>query len=131
MIHNFWSFRYIIERLITTAENFGIKVKLVKEHNTSSSCPRCGSTNTYKHKRTFKCLNCGLKAHRDVVGVLNIAHLSRNVIGGFNGALTSPELPKVHPLVAQTSPLGILALWGGEEVNAKVLIHVFLLSSFK
>jgi len=31
MIHNFWSFKYIINRLITTAENFGIKVKLVKE----------------------------------------------------------------------------------------------------
>ena len=30
MIHNFWSFGYIIERLKTTAENFGIKVKLVK-----------------------------------------------------------------------------------------------------
>jgi len=84
MIHNFWSFRYITERLTTTAENFGIKVKLVKEHNTSSICPRCGSTNTYKHKRLFKCLNCGLEAHRDVVGVLNIARLSRNGTGGFN-----------------------------------------------
>ena len=88
MIHNFWSFRYIINRLITTAENFGIKVKLVKEEYTSSVCPRCGSTNVYKHKRLFK-LNCGLEAHRDVVGVLNIARLSART-GGFNGALASP-----------------------------------------
>ncbi|HDH44163.1 MAG TPA: transposase [Thermococcus sp.] len=109
MIHNFWSFRYIINRLITTAENFGIKVKLVKEEYTSSVCPRCGSTNTYKHKRLFKCLNCELEAHRDVVGVLNIARLSIRT-GGFNGGLTLPELPRVHPLVAQTSPSGILAL---------------------
>ena len=109
MIHNFWSFRYIIDRLITTAENFGIKVKLVKENYTSSICPRCGSTNVYKYKRLFKCLNCSLEAHRDVVGVLNIARLSART-GGFNGGLALPELPRVHPLVAQTSPLGILAL---------------------
>ena len=110
MIHNFWSFGYIIERLITTAENFGIKVKLVNEHYTSSVCPRCGSKNAIKYKRLFKCLDCGLEAHRDVVGVLNIARLSLNGTGGFNGALASPELPRVHPLVAQTSPQGILAL---------------------
>jgi len=110
MIHNFWSFRYIIERLKTTAENFGIKVKLVKENYTSSVCPRCGSTNAYKHKRLFKCLNCGLEAHRDVVGVLNIARLSLNGTGGFNGGLALPELPRMHPSVAQTSPQGILAL---------------------
>ncbi|MHA1469383.1 MAG: transposase, partial [Candidatus Asgardarchaeia archaeon] len=93
-----------------TAENFGIKVKLVKENHTSSVCPRCGSTNAYRHKRLFKCLNCGLEAHRDVVGALNIARLSLNGTGGFNGGLALPELPRVHPLVAQTSPLGILAL---------------------
>ena len=103
MIHNFWSFRYIVERLKTTAENFGIKVKLVKENNTSSVCPRCGSKNVYKHKRLFKCLNCGLGAHRDVVGVLNIACLSSRT-GGFNRVLAHPELPRVHPSVAQTSP---------------------------
>jgi len=108
MTHNFWSFRYIINRLITTAENFGINVRLVKENNTSSICPRCGSTNAYKHKRLFKCLNCGLEAHRDVVGVLNIAHLLN--AGGFNEALAGPELPRAHPLVAQTSLLEILAL---------------------
>lgn len=107
MVHNFWSFGYIADRLKTAAENFGIKVKFVKENYTSSVCPRCGSKNTVKRKRLFKCLNCGLEAHRDVVGVLNIARLSS---GGFNGGLALPELPRVHPLVAQTSPLGILAL---------------------
>jgi len=90
MIHNFWSFRYIINRLITTAENFGIKVKLVKENYTSSVCPRCGSTNVYKHKRLFKCLNCGLEAHRDVVGVLNIARVHDG--DGFNGVLAHPAV---------------------------------------
>ena len=110
MIHNFWSFKYIIERLKTTAENFGIEVKLVKESYTSSICPRCGSTRTYKHKRLFKCLDCSLEAHRDVVGVINIARLSSSRTGGSNGALARPGLPRLHPSVAQTSPQGILAL---------------------
>ncbi|ADB57492.1 RNA-guided endonuclease InsQ/TnpB family protein [Archaeoglobus profundus] len=110
IIHNFWSFRYIIDRLITTAENFGIKVKFVREDYTSSVCPRCGSTNAYKHKRLFKCLNCGLEAHRDVVGVLNIARVSLNGRDGFNGVLAHPVLLRVSPVEAQTSPQGILAL---------------------
>ncbi len=104
MVHNFWSFRYIIGRLITTAENFGIKIKLVNEHYTSSVCPRCGSTNAYKHKRLFKCLNCGLEAHRDVVGVLNIARVSLDGRDGFNGVLAHPVLLRVFPVEAQTSP---------------------------
>lgn len=108
MIHNFWSFRYIINRLITTAENFGIKVKLVKENNTSSICPRCDSTNAIKHKRLFKCLDCSLEAHRDVVSVLNIARVSLNRRDGFNGVLTHPAVLRYGGL--QTSPLGILAL---------------------
>ncbi|MDF2956356.1 MAG: Transposase [Candidatus Alkanophagales archaeon MCA70_species_2] len=89
MIHNFWSFRYIIERLRTTAENFGIKVKLVRENGTSSRCPWCSSKNVKKHKRLFKCLSCGIEAHRDVVGVLNIARLHGD---GFNGVLAHPSL---------------------------------------
>src|SRR5579885_3135955 len=72
MIHNFWSFRYITERLRTTAKNCGINVKLVEESYTSSVCPRCGSTNIFKHKRLFKCLDCRLEAHRDAVGCVNI-----------------------------------------------------------
>jgi len=93
IIHNLWSFRYIVERLRTTAENFGIKVKLVKENGTSSRCPWCNSKNVRKHKRLFKCLSCGVKAHRDVVGVLNIALLYGE---GFNGVLAHPLLLRVE-----------------------------------
>ncbi|MDF2956861.1 MAG: Transposase [Candidatus Alkanophagales archaeon MCA70_species_1] len=92
MIHNFWSFRYIIERLRTTAENFGIGVKLVGESGTSSRCPWCGSENVRRRKRLFKCLSCGIEAHRDVVGVLNIARLHGD---GSNGVLAHPLLLRV------------------------------------
>ncbi len=76
IVHNFFSYRYIIERLKITAENFGIKVKLVDERNTSSRCPWCGSGKFVRRGRLFKCLNCGIEAHRDVVDVLNIALVS-------------------------------------------------------
>ncbi len=97
IIHNFWSFRYIIKRLKTTAENFGIKAKLVRENGTSSRCPWCNSKNVRKHKRLFKCLSCGIEAHRDVVGALNIALLYGE---GFNRVLAHPA---VHRGL-QTSP---------------------------
>jgi putative transposase len=107
IIHNFWSFNYIIDRLKTTAENFGIKVKLVKENWTSSQCPWCGSKNVRKHKRLFECLNCDVKAHRDVVAVLNIALLHRKG-EGFNGVLAHPLLLRAEKSSEFEDKLG----WG-------------------
>jgi hypothetical protein len=49
---------------------------LVNEHDTSKTCPRCGRQ--YKpHGRVYRCPTCGLVAHRDAVGAVNI--LSRKV----------------------------------------------------
>jgi len=75
MIHNFWSFKWIIQRLKGKAEEHGIEVVEVSEHRTSSICPRCGSNKAFRRGRLFKCLNCGLEAHRDVVGVINMGTL--------------------------------------------------------
>ncbi|MCX6659386.1 MAG: zinc ribbon domain-containing protein, partial [Candidatus Bathyarchaeota archaeon] len=75
MIHNFWSFNYIIQRLKCTAQEYGIRVKEVNEYKTSSICTRCGSENIERKGRLFKCLECGLEAHRDAIGVLNMANL--------------------------------------------------------
>ena len=43
IINNFWSHRYITERLKTTAENHGIKVKIIDKSDTSSICPNLRS----------------------------------------------------------------------------------------
>ena len=75
MIHNFWSFKYIIQRLKCTAQEYGIRVKEVNEYKTSSICIRCSSENIERKGRLFKCLECGLEANRDAVGVLNMANL--------------------------------------------------------
>ena len=109
LIHNFWSFRYIINRLITTAENFGIKVKLVKENYTSSICPFCGTKGRRVTRGLFYCPKCNQIMNADVVGCLNIA---KNIIpnpswrGRDNGVLTHPAV--LNGL--QTSPQRILAL---------------------
>ena len=114
MIHNFWSFRYIINRLITTAENFGIKVKLVKENHTSSVCPFCRTKGRRITRGLFYCPKCEQVMNADVVGCLNIAKKCKAIIpnpswrGRDNGVLTHPAVLRVGGL--QTSPLGILAL---------------------
>jgi IS605 OrfB family transposase len=58
----------------------GIVVELVDERGTSSTCPRCRATVAKPKGRRFRCISCGLVAHRDVVGAANIA--SRRTRGG-------------------------------------------------
>jgi len=91
MIHNFWSFNYVAQRLRYTAQEYGIRVKEVSEYKTSSRCIRCSSENIEKKGRLFRCLECGLEAHRDAIGVLNMA----NLYGGTAiRVLTPPKLLK-------------------------------------
>jgi len=94
MIHNFWSFRYITKRFREKAEEYGIKVVQVDERETSSRCPRCGSDRTVKRGRLFKCISCGVEAHRDAIGVLNIglAHGALLPAGAINRAMARPLL---------------------------------------
>jgi putative transposase len=73
MVHNYWSHKYVADRLRWTAEEYGIRIRTISEAYTSQTCPRCGSRNTERILRRFKCLNCGLEAHRDAVGVVNMA----------------------------------------------------------
>jgi len=73
IVNNFWSHRYITERLKTTAENYGIKVRLIDESSTSSCCPICGVRGRRMYRGLFYCKRCGKYMNADVVGALNIA----------------------------------------------------------
>jgi len=73
IVNNFWSPRYITERLRTTAENYGIKVRLIDESNTSSYCPICGAKGRRVYRGLFYCKRCNRYMNADVVGALNIA----------------------------------------------------------
>jgi len=73
IVNNFWGYRYITNRLRTTAGNYGIKVRLIDESNTSSYCPICGIRGSRMYRGLFHCKKCGKKMNADVVGALNIA----------------------------------------------------------
>jgi putative transposase len=80
-----WSHGNVRQYITYKAQAKGICVELIDEHDTSKTCPRCGR----QHKprgRVYRCLVCGLVAHRDAVGAVNI--LSRRVHG---------ELVKIVP----------------------------------
>jgi IS605 OrfB family transposase len=77
---NNWRPGQLIGALTDKATVAGIEVELVDERGTSSTCPRCWKRVAKPKGRRFSCSHCGLVAHRDVVGAVNIA--SRGSRGG-------------------------------------------------
>ncbi len=64
--HNFWAFKQFTERLVCTAEEYGISVEVQSEVWTSQECPQCGSTDrTTRHQDTLTC-PCGFEGHADL-----------------------------------------------------------------
>jgi len=88
MVHNFWSHRYLVQRIREVAEEYGISVETVNERGTSSRCPWCGSGEVVKRGRLLKCKRCGIEAHRDVAGALNIGAVHKG--GHVNGVVAHP-----------------------------------------
>jgi len=101
MVHNFWSHRVLTQRIREVSEEYGILVKTVNERGTSSRCPWCGSEEVAKRGRLLKCKECGIEAHRDVAGALNIGAVHNG--GHVNGVMAHPlevryELPRIPRL---------------------------------
>ena len=64
--HNFWAFKQFTERLVCTAEEYGISVEVRSEAWTSQECPQCGGTErTTRHQDTLTC-PCGFEGHADL-----------------------------------------------------------------
>jgi transposase len=64
--HNFWAFKQFTDRLATTAEEYGIAIKVRSEAWTSQECPQCGSTDrTHRHQDLLMC-RCGFEGHADL-----------------------------------------------------------------
>jgi len=70
---NNWRPGQLIGALTDKASQAGIEVELVDERGTSSTCPTCQKRVAKPKGRRFSCPTCGLVAHRDVVGAVNIA----------------------------------------------------------
>jgi putative transposase len=72
------------------AEAEGIAVELEDEAYTSQTCPSC----SHRHKpkgRRYRCPACGLQAHRDVVGQVNILSIFKH---GEPGRIPAPAVVK-------------------------------------
>jgi putative transposase len=64
--HSFWAYRAFVNRLMWTAEEYGMSVKVRSEAWTSQECPNCGSTrDTKRHRDTLTC-PCSFEGHADL-----------------------------------------------------------------
>ncbi|MCG3222398.1 MAG: transposase, partial [Candidatus Heimdallarchaeota archaeon] len=74
LIHNFWSFGYINERLRISAMNEGIQVSLVDEKYTSQICSLCGKKHKKgrKYRGLYVCETYNKKINADVNAVANL-----------------------------------------------------------
>jgi putative transposase len=64
--HQFWAYRSFIDRLVTTAEEYGITVEVRSEAYTTVECPACGERDrTERAGDMFRC-PCGYEGHADL-----------------------------------------------------------------
>lgn len=80
-----WGFYRQVQYLQYKFGEHGGKVVIMDERGTSSTCPRC-LAKVRPNGRVFKC-KCGLKAHRDVIGVIGILGVLRH------GEVSKMEVP--------------------------------------
>ncbi|GGN24004.1 hypothetical protein GCM10009021_27070 [Halarchaeum nitratireducens] len=64
--HQFWAYRSFIDRLATTAKEYGIAVEVESEAYTTAECPVCGERDdTERDGDVFRC-SCGYEGHADL-----------------------------------------------------------------
>jgi putative transposase len=64
--HQFWAYRKFLNRLATTAEEYGIAVEAKPETDTTRECPVCGEkSETERSEDSFWC-PCGYEGHADL-----------------------------------------------------------------
>jgi IS605 OrfB family transposase len=68
-----WRRTHLVGALRDKAERAGIRVELVDERGSSSTCPACRRRVPKPRGRNFACPHCGFTGHRDLVGARNIA----------------------------------------------------------
>jgi IS605 OrfB family transposase len=68
-----WRRTHLLGALRDKAERAGIRVRLVDERGSSSTCPVCHRRVPKPSGRQFRCPHCRFQGHRDLVGACNIA----------------------------------------------------------
>jgi IS605 OrfB family transposase len=83
-----WRRTHLLGALRDKAEQAGIRVHLVEERGTSSTCPACRQRVPKPGGRRFSCPHCRFQGHRDLVGATNIAAK----LGGGHSSTAFPAL---------------------------------------
>ena len=94
-----WSHGQLRQYITYKAAAVGITVQLVNEANTTKTCPNPDQPR-HQHKphgRRYVCPECGLVAHRDVVGAVNI--LSRFTTGEVGKVRPPAKVKYRHPFI--------------------------------
>jgi IS605 OrfB family transposase len=81
-----WRRTHLLQAPRDKAELVGIRVVLVDERGTSSTCPVCRQRVPKPRGRRFGCPHCRFQGHRDLVGAHNIAAKA-------GGGYTSTDMP--------------------------------------
>lgn len=97
-----WAFREFTNKIEYKADRYGMDVEFEPERDTSKTCPRCGEKNLTSTRR-YRCTSCGLEAHRDQIGAMNIRAKYQDPDGWSSGYL---EGARATPTGDSTSPRG-------------------------
>ncbi|XVV10556.1 RNA-guided endonuclease InsQ/TnpB family protein [Actinoplanes sp. CA-131856] len=119
-----WQIGRTLQILQDKAALAGVRVYLVDERGTSSTCPHCRKKITKPRGRTMTCRHCWFAGHRDLAAAFTIAartpgsvtatapaHLSavvthRRAGRHLPGVLTARRDPRRHPRVAAGGSVG-------------------------
>ncbi|WP_235920794.1 transposase [Natronorubrum halalkaliphilum] len=110
--HNFWSHRQLVERVALTLGDVGMRVADVSEADSSSRCPECGSEDVTRSGDSFRCHDCELDAHSDVVGAWNV--LQSEVGPMARPAALSAERGRDAPVNSEECD-GVYWEWDGHD----------------
>jgi putative transposase len=102
----------------------GIAVELEDERYTTQKCPNPNCPHKHKPKgRNYRCPECKLQAHRDVVGAINI--LSKHLLGELGKLLPPNEVKYRQPFRIERSrrspqdtgqvAVGLAVVWGSQK----------------
>ena len=91
------SYRKISQWIGWQCEKYGVPVLVVEPKDTSTRCPICSSKMAENGYRVMKCPQCGFKADRDTIAVLNIEKKASSKYGGISDHPNCPANDRCKP----------------------------------
>jgi len=91
-----FAYRRLVKAIICKALEWNVPIIIVSPKGTSTTCPKCHSKLSYKHRLAI-CRKCGYKRERDTVGAINTwiraVNKAVKVYTRMRGSLGLPKAP--------------------------------------